>query len=137
MRQSCPSPLNHPSQEDCPSHCTLYNEDDHCTKSVTVCSNSFFPAAFKPVYGNAYLPAGCYVFRSIVSNDEALILITNVTDKAVDIMKAVRVGSIESLDDASDTRYWEKPTNDIRVYFGTREHSEQSAEVVNKSNVEA
>ena len=79
---------------------------------------------FKPVRGNAYLPAGCYVLRSIVSNDQTSILITNVTDKAVDITKGVRVGSIESLDDASDTRYWEKVTDDVGVYFGTREDSE-------------
>src|SRR5438045_4178057 len=47
---------------------------------------------FKPVRGNAYLPAGCYVLRSIVSNDQTSILITNVTDKAVDITKGVRIG---------------------------------------------
>ena len=77
----------------------------------------FVPIYFPPLYSNqdfifklvrvnVYLPAGagCYILRSIVSNDQALILITNVTDKVVDITKGVHVGSIENLDDGSDTQ---------------------------------
>ena len=66
-----------------------------------------------------------------------MILITNVTDKAVDVTKGVRVGSIESLDDASNTRYWEKATNDVEVYFGAREDSKQSVEVVEDPSIES
>src|SRR5579871_3273424 len=72
---------------------------------------------FHPTRGNVYLPPGAYVMRSLFQGDQQLALITNVSDEEITITKGVRIGSVESLHNAAETRYWPKATQELNLYF--------------------
>jgi hypothetical protein len=58
-----------------------------------------------PVTNNAYLPGGTYVMRSIIEGDQTSVLVTNVMDVPLTIPKGARVGTVESLDNAQETKF--------------------------------
>jgi hypothetical protein len=70
-----------------------------------------------PMANNAYLPGGAYVVRSVIDGDQEFVLVTNVTDDTLNVPKGARIGTIESFDNAQETRFWPQATREMESYF--------------------
>ena len=58
-----------------------------------------------PVANNAYLPGGAYVMRSVIEGDQTSVLVTNVMDHELTVPKGTRIGTVESFDNAQQTKF--------------------------------
>jgi len=72
---------------------------------------------FKLFKRNEYFLPSCYVLHSIITGDQADILITNVADEAAKIFKNICIDTMESFHNYSSVNFWQAATDDLALHM--------------------
>ena len=73
---------------------------------------------FQPFGHNQYLPFGCYVLKGIVNGNQGSIIVSNLSDTPLKVLKNTRVGRISTMDlTTQQSAHWSHASDEMSSMF--------------------